>query len=481
MAYAFDRIQQALSGNESNVLAPGGEEEGGQQPAQQSLALTSSSEGDLSGGGSGGATPQQPAAQVQQTGGSSRVIQRNKDKAQGPVDVNRISSNIGDARSKIQSEANAYVSSASQPYQSDAGADARNYAEKGDANFLSRLNNKPGYVKDIELKTNTQDRDADLLQNDAGIRELYRRGADAEYNIGESALDAALLRQNQPFQLKRDAILNDYKQLKSEEAGIRQDSRAKAQKVQDDAYADWSSKAKIGLEGLLPEYERTVQSREADFDKRLQDAETARYGNIMSDASSALDEMRQNNPDLAPYLQDGIVGSPLNSFYSKSTFDADDTNWQDFINDEDSAKFERILGALGRGAEAKVPGRYVGGDPNALLTGGFDRGAYQNAARSAATIARDDAMQKQAVAEAAQKRIQDEIAAQEQAKVAEAERQSIADQATPIREDIEDRVASKPEADFRDYADTEGAMRDPIQHVDNRLSQIFSLGKKRRS
>lgn len=399
MAYAFDRIMDALGQNNQ-------EEE--QQPSGgQSLALTSSSEGDLSGGGGSPTSPSVPSQQQVQapsTGGNSKIMNRNKNRSQAPVDTQRISDSVQSARQNIQNEANSYISGAAQPYdQTNVKSDVRQYAESGNPDFLQKLQTKGGAVKDIDLKTNTDNADVDLLQNDAGIRELYRRRGDAEYNIGEAALDAALLRQNQPFQFQRGDILNSYKQLQTEKGDILQNSREKAQKVQDDAEAAWKGSAKTALSDIFDEYEAKQRGEEAEFDKLLAANESERAANLRSYAEQAAQELRQNNPELAQFINSGDIDAlqredpslaryytgnvNLNDFYQPGTLTADKTDWRDFVDQDESAQFERILSALGRGGETMVPGQYSGKSAAEVLGGGFNKDAFQNVIRSRAELA----------------------------------------------------------------------------------------------
>lgn len=486
MAFAFDRIMQALDGQQSSNVYGQKNEEGEQGQPGGASALSSSTEGDLSGGGSSGGPSPQVQPKVQTTAGTNQLMQRNRGRGTGPVDADRLKSSVSDARSNIQKEANAYVDSAAQPYQQSQDQikeDMKTYAESGDTKYLDKMQKAPEYVRPIDLKTSTSIKDVDLLQNDAGIRELFRRGADAEYNVGQAALDAALLRQNQPFQLKRDEILNSYKQLQNEKNDITQNSQERAQKAANEAQANYAKNARGALEGLIGEYEGAVRSKEEAFDRALAEAETSRRAGLDSYAKAALDEIARNNPDISPFLSNG--SDPLDAYYQASDFDGSDTNWQDFIDEQDSGRFNRILGALGRGGDAPVPGQYAGKKAADLLNGGFSRDEFTRSALDRAGLARQkkvdadaaEAFRAKAAADAERQANENRLAAE-----AAAASQEASEGAESAVSQVAEDATGMPSLD-QDFAERYQAGIDPVvlpavQGADQVAKPAWNLVKK---
>jgi len=383
MAVAFDRVLGLLD-PESQL-----------PQSQQSGQVIASTEGQQSSGAGGSYAPQaaQPEQSAQpraQAGARGKVMAKNAERATAPTNMGKISENISSAKSRAQQEANSYMSAATQPYQVDRGAiqnELRNYAGGAQSDIGTRLTSAPGLVEDIKLSDTGVGEDVGLLQNDAGIRELFRRGQDARGTIGESALDAALLRRNQPFQAQRGDVLKSYQDLLKERSDIEDTSRGKAQEARNKAADEWKGAVKGEAQGIVGSLEEAARKREQEFDAGIEAAKQARYGQISSEAQALADQLAGNYTD--PYMQEAIRQSfgqgTLNQdvldpykYYTPAAFDSSQTDYKDFYQEPEAQQFERLMGLLG-GGETRAPGKFTGKTAADVAGGTFDKNALTNA------------------------------------------------------------------------------------------------------
>lgn len=390
MSYAWDKTMNLLGG---------GQEEDQQGQGQN---VISSSEGDLSGGGQTPSGPQAVAPQQQAAtptaGSKSAVMKRNLGKSQAPADLGKMQGTVTTARQNLQNEANAYVESADDPDEQrmgEVGQTVKQFADTGQkADWLNQLDAKR-YVAGPDLKTNTEVEDINFLQNDAGIRELFRRQQDPEGTIGEAALDTALLRQNQDFGKTRDLLMKDFGALQSERMKMPDELKPKAQEKADAAQAALRAKVMQEAEGMAAGYEDLAKQRELDFDKELAALEAARYAKMQDEAQAYIDQMAASgNYDpfvskaLSQSLGAGALFNPdaidVSQFYSAG-IDPNATDYKQFYGEPEAQGFERIMGLLGKGGETRMAGPYAGKSAQDALGGGLDFNALSDAALQFAT------------------------------------------------------------------------------------------------
>lgn len=392
MAYAFSETMKALGLQDQDQM--------GQQQGD-SVSVTQENVGQSSGAGQSSAG--QPQTQAQQPGASAgargRVMAKNAQKAKAPTDMGRIASGIGQARQNIQQEANAYVQAADDPYevsQEDVKKNVAGYAQgqQGDQSWLTKLQSAPGLVSDIDLKTDTNIKDVDLLGSDAGIREMFRRGQDPEGTIGEAALDTALLRRNEGFNQARDQALRDYQALQQEKQKVQQESRGKAQEARQSGAERYKKMVGEELQSYKQGLEEQARQKEAAFDQQLAALEASRRSQMQQQAEDAIRQMRESgqyreegqffNPE--QYLS---AGGDLSQFYTPG-MTAEQTSYLDFYDPEQAGQFERIMGLLG-GGETRTAGRLAGQSAEQALGGGFNVEAFKNQALASATKQAEEA------------------------------------------------------------------------------------------
>lgn len=489
MAVAFDKIL--------GLLDPESQMPQGQQSGQ----VIASTEGQMSGGNAGGSyAPQAPgpgqvAQPKAQAGARGKVMAKNSERAVAPTNMGKIAENVTGAKSRAQQEANAYMSAATQPYQIDRGAiqnELKNYAGGAQSDIGTRLTSAPGLVEDIKLSETGVGEDIDLLQNDAGIRELFRRSQDARGTIGEAALDAALLRRNQPFQAQRSDVLKSYQDMLKERSEIEDTSRSKAQESRNKAAEDWKSAVKGEAQGMIGTLEDQARQREAEFDAGIEAAKQSRYGAISGEAQALANQLAGNYTD--PYMQEAIRQSfgegTLNQdvldpykFYTPASFDASQTDYRDFYAEPEAQQFERIMGLLG-GGETRAPGKFSGKTAADVAGGSFDKNALTNAIleRAAVTAKGNRANVDQMAA--AEKARQDAINRAAIANPAGEKEKSKSKPGTPLEErdpnPLKDptQQASEDVGGYTESADTVGGVNAPRKTEGKATNTNVDLARK---
>jgi hypothetical protein len=429
MAYAFDNIMNLMQndgGNEGDIFG-GQSGEGQGQTGTGGLGTTT--EGDLGPSGGGGAyapATGQSTPETTSTGARNKLVQRNRDQASSPVDMGQITQNIGQAKDQIQNEANAYMQGATADYDQATGSigrDVRSYVNTGlpgnpdtfnpyqDVNWMELYRNPASMVQDLSLETNTDMRDVDLLQNDAGLRELFRRQGDAEYRLGESALDAALLRGNQPFQLQRDDVLNSYRDLQRGKMDLQQNARQDAQSMRNEASNLYRQQVQNELRGVFSGLESEAIGNLGAFEGDMIRAEEQRRAELQKQAQAEIDRLIRSGTlpeDIIPHLR---AGDNLNDYYEGNTRQLD---YRDTLSGEQAGRFNRVLELLGAGGEVYGEGSMAGRSGAQALTGGFDQNRFIQDAIQRASLERDKA----SAAEAERQRAAQEEAARREANAA---------------------------------------------------------------
>jgi len=397
MPYAFDETL--------NALGLTGQNEG--DPNAGGNAVLSDAEGDIGAGGQAGGAPKAPtqAVSAPTAGGKRAIMQRNEGKSQAPADLQKMNTAVSGAKQSLQQEANAYVDSADDNYEmsdDQIKANVQGYAKGGvspdKAAWLSYFQQgTPELAQPFKQQTNTKVEDVDLLKNDSGIRELYRRGQDAEGTMGEAALDTALLRKNQDFNVKRDETVRNYKDLKEGEKEVNASARQKAQDKINASATDYKNRVGKTAEGMLPEYDTRALERERAFDERLGTLEQERQKKTFDEAQAFLDRMADSGQydeytakALRQALGAGFLGNagidPLDpmQFY-RAGKGANDTNASQFYTDEEAGEWNNLMSLLGKGGTTRAGGGLANTDAYGYLGGGMDWDRFSDAALKFAT------------------------------------------------------------------------------------------------
>ena len=393
MAYAFSRTMQALGSN-----GPGEEENQGnifQQPAPQNAPSggspqylrASSTEGDImpSQSQSSGsfAPPASSAPGPSTTGAKNRLFSANVGRVKAPINLQGVSKTVQDANASVAAESNAYVSGVAKPFALDNDGTlnddhtrqfddfvntGENHPGLGDEgipafnvpnaytpafNVVNAYNDDPAQVDDYTFRTNTDFEDLRNISTDAGLNSLFRGSGDAEYGGNEASLDTALLRKDAGFNQERDTVLNDGRAAMDAIDRIRANTRGRAQDSRDGALSSWRDAANRDLTGRTGAIEAAARAREKSFDEGL--------GFTPSGPLESSFDYR-----------DGVDAS---KFRTAATLNADETSWQDFVNEPEFQNFNRIRGLMGKGDNLVGKGKFDGKNAHDF-SAQFDRDGY---------------------------------------------------------------------------------------------------------
>lgn len=388
MAYAFDKIRKVLGKDkpeeqgQANVFAPTDPAQAPQAPGNDRVQAASTA-GDLGPAERSSPTsPTAPADEQNTTGAKNKIMQRNRGRVGAPIDVNGLTTSIKDAQTSIQGEADNYVKGADDRFEGGIEKDKSEidyYTNKPAAGDEGGFNTQdPSYkpdekpsdswkdlyaagtarqVDDIDLKTDTSFDDAQFLQNDAGLRELFRRGGDAEYNSGEAALDASLLGRDTGFNQAREGALRGERDLRKKENEIRQNARGQAQEAAETGYQRWKGEVDGELMSAIDQYRQKAIDSETSFDKGLTENIAGRDASLQAH----LDKYGANTGIRG--LNAGQLTDKERAMYLQNDVSADKTNWQDFVDGNSASNWSNILQLMGRGGpDLPVTGRYSGKD-----------------------------------------------------------------------------------------------------------------------
>lgn len=395
MPYAFDETL--------NALGLTGQNQEGQNPGGN--AVLSDAEGDIGGGGQAGGAPKAAtqATQAPTAGGKRAIMQRNEGKSQAPADLQKMNTAVSGAKQSLQQEANAYVDSADDNYEmsdDQIKANVQGYAKGGvspdKAQWLAYFQQgTPELAQPFKQQTSTKVEDVDLLKNDSGIRELYRRGQDAEGTMGEAALDTALLRRNQDFNVKRDETVRNYKDLKEGEKEVNANARQKAQERINATATDYKNRVGKTAEDMLPGYDTRALERERAFDERLGTLEQERQKSMYDEAQAFLSRMADSGQydeytakALRQAMGEGLLFNPNTldpmQFY-RGGKGADATDVSQFYTDEEAGEWNNLMSLLGKGGTTRAGGGLANTDAQQFLGGGMDWDRFSDAALKFAT------------------------------------------------------------------------------------------------
>lgn len=399
MAYAWDKIQNALKGESGSDIGFG---LAGDVP---SVGLSSTSQDGGGGGGSSGGGVNVSAPPRLSTAGSRNIIKANRGKASSPVALGGISNQIKGASQGLQDEANAYVNNATQPYKDAAPSQEQlhNWATGGEPvlpsgkepfpggkdiktsdfkydeykdipkekpkNWYDLTTSAPLAPSPITLKTDTNIPDVSLLGSDAGIGELYRREGGPRYTSGMGALDTSLLRGDSGFNTSANEILSSYKNLG--------DQRTQIADTADDAAFAASGHA----QNLLRDEVRGGLNAEAGLIENANRAEASNqkpFTNYAADIPNLRNTLKAIDPEIASIL-DTMSDDELSQMVQQNTTPGSQGSgaWEDYLDPTEASNYNRIMSYLGYGAN-KVPGsngwKDASLDNDGLLSGLRKRG-----------------------------------------------------------------------------------------------------------
>jgi hypothetical protein len=467
MAYSFDLVMGQL-GKKPNDKADIFGNKGGGNTGAPGLG-GGGAEGDLSGSGGGVANAKTNSTADQSDVSSSAAYRSNVGKQNSPVNFGSMQSGVAAKGKALDDEANSYLQTWNdiQPNklsESDAdqlhGAIDKSHKAKpsGDGpmpygggsgprdslGYWSSLSqNAVENVDPFKSTLNIQDSTFDNLGTDAGVQNLLRKSAGAEYNAGDASFDQALLSQDQGFQQGRQGLMEGYKGLQDRQNAMGGEVTKKAQLGLDSAKASYLEDMRTRLRGMQGGFESDAMARE----KQIEDAAAAQQSALLGQSGDVLSgrakDLATQPSEMAQYFNtDGIDAGQ----FAKGNFDAGAQDWKSFLDDDQALKFNNIFSLLGQPdiyGKGNRAGGYADSDLVSYDTAGMDQ-ALQTGAKG-----RYDTAQ----AEAEAKRVADEQAAADQKAKDEAAAASAAAEAAATQAAI-DKAAEdakyKPGKDVKD-------------------------------
>lgn len=353
MAYSFDTIQNLMGDDEQQQQSQGLTTEGG------GVAGTTST-------GEAMAAPEAPQQQQQPAATRGTIMDRHRDRVGAPVDLGGMQQAIGTAGSQLRQEADAYVNQAAQSYDHiddpTIQQSLSQYAQTGQFNDVLAALGERQHIQPFEASFQPEIPDAHLIGSDAGLRELFRRQADAEYRPGEAALDAALLGENVGFQQHRDDTLRDFQGLQGLQADIRGNIQTDAQQAYDASRAGFEQRVS---DTAAQRYDDMYRSMRDHGNWQIQQAHQLRHRlhqDMLRDGpEKVLNDLKKQavDPEVIESLrrawsQDfGRGGTSQMRDYVRD--DGMDLHYSDFLDDRGAQQFNRIQSLINPQITRNVP------------------------------------------------------------------------------------------------------------------------------
>lgn len=355
MAYAYKAIDDLLAQGQpkQNIFASEGAPQAGQAGAPQDQGVKTSTEGEVS---SEPSSPTQKQASVD-AGSPSQAdkaaIKANAGKAGQPQAISNVQSQLQARDQQLQNEANKYVQQGRAAQDYSFGKENTEKAIKGDQeqrqNLIGLLGRKNTNQVEEFKPSDVNVADANLINTEAGLRNLVARGQGPQYTQGMAAFDAQALRRSPDF-------ANLMKMIQGQQEDLRkkaQDYAGSKRKEVEDFGAQQLAKAQDEAKGYLGSEAAAIDAanqQEADAaNKRLAELRTKGLGRAnyqaLDDARMLLGrDLRQVDPKLANEIASAKVDP------ARFASIRDDYAGSDFVSAPEAERFNAIMGLLGQGA-----------------------------------------------------------------------------------------------------------------------------------
>lgn len=366
MSYVFNGVNGLLDDQQkdpnaaTNIFAP---EESGANPAQGAQQQgngeqpKTSTEGEIGGNGpTSGAQGSEAKPAEQPQAADSRLMKKNKVK-EAPKFATQAQGDLATAQKNLQSEADSYVKGATDKGATYAVDDAGlEKAIGGDQDAQGKVRRVLSGTADkydsFAPKTDYTIEDINAMQSDAGLDQLLRRDAGAEYSAGEAAFDRSLLNRSGEFNQLRSLLRGQQEGLTKqadEWSGAEGVKSKEAQAAVDSGYMAARDAATKGL-GSRSDALRAAQDEEVrkenEARKALRASKDKTYatgqGKAVLDKLIADTKAAGDPSGLLKYLNAGLI--------DPATFVkiAGDVSFDQAIDDKEASRFNSIMSLLGK-------------------------------------------------------------------------------------------------------------------------------------
>jgi hypothetical protein len=411
MAFVFNKINSLLNpedGQQKQDIFSGGQPATGSgEPQTQGMgtAPKTTTEGDVgapNAGATGVGGEGQPVEAQQQTAAATAL---KKNKMSTPDFANRAQSEVDKASTALQDEANSYVANAkAQKQDFDTGDLDKAVAGDADASGRARnyLTKAAAPVEQFSAKTDYDIEDIDQMSTDAGVENLLRRDAGAQYSGGESKYDMMLLNRTPEFGLIRSQLRNKQDTLRKTADTLKAEKTKEAQAAIEANLAAGKSAAS----GYLGTKAEAVRKAAADRAAQENAARAAlRAGGAVdtgADSQAAIDALVNDynaggNARMADFIRNS--GIDARQFVNV----AGDVSADDLYSGDEAGQFNNIMSLLGK-QDAITAGKGAGSRT------GFNLAGYKDAVNKAAMKNYDTTIAEERAAAAAKAAAEKEAA-----------------------------------------------------------------------
>ncbi len=396
MAYAYDAIDNLLgpqAAQKQDIFqqaptAPVGSDASAAGAQNGVKTDTQSDIGGSSSGSNSSPASSSSAPPVTDTGASDRAAaQANAGKTARPTALNSVQTQLADRSSDLQKEADSYVTTQKAKQSYTVTPDDEEAAIKGDKDKFSAITGLLGRqnintVDTFAPKTNTQVEDAGVLSNDAGLRQLVSRGQKPTYTAGQAAFDVSALRHTAGF----DSEVQKLRDTQSALSKQAQDFQTSKPQEINDYGATALKTAQDNAKAYLTQQSSAIDTgNQAEADARNKLLGTYRAGAtpgghdaVVKGKQDLANFYGESDPRSARFVQDAGVDP---AFYAKVH---GDYGRDDFVSNDEAARFNSIMGLLGQG-DTRAVSNPLGEDYS------YDQDALESGLRSEVARLRGEA------------------------------------------------------------------------------------------
>lgn len=390
MAYAFSKTQEMVGddpqkqdifgGGGSQPLAPDQQQQQQVSQFQQPAMQKTSTEGDLGAVKDSGS---QQSASDPTPADQSRIFSANQGKTSTPGGVYGIRDQIAKNEQALQDKANQYTQDYKTQYdfyqtpqtiEKAIGGDKDAYTQTSqllNRQMVDPVENRLEGIQDLYVQ------DMDLLENRAGLQQLASKGKDPRYSQGMSAFDVMLMQRDPAFTGLINEIQAENKALESQLETRPDELRQQAA----DYGAEALERAQTGTESYLSAAQRNLEAQnQAEADAYNEMLKRIDRDKITYDAGQeAYDQVYKDIMQTYGDRGERFITRERGNFdpMDFATFDEGGYGHRDFVDADEAARFNSIMGLLGSGGEAYTeaagPGERYSFDTTGLQNTLFDR------------------------------------------------------------------------------------------------------------
>lgn len=371
MAYAYPQIDELMGQQpqKQNIFQPTANQEAGGAANQQGGAVKTSAEGEVgasAGGGSLAAASSAPRVADTGVNAQNRTAQAafkaNQGKVQNPAAIQRMQSQIGTANTALAQQASDYAAkqAASHNYALDQGIAQKAIEDQAATEERGKVGGLlgKGMADQVENFNPTNvNVDTDLLNTNAGVKQLVSQGRRPTYGSNMAAFDAMLLQADPNFQRQVGTVKAQNAALRKNVSETDAASEAAAQTAAEQnlkTSQEDIQKYLLGYQGnITAEQKAAAEAANASLPGQIEA--------IRAQTQAALiDEQRKKaQAALDAQFQPGRASSQLAAIQADPSQYIDwlkgyDPTGSQFVTQTQAQRFNNIAGLLGQGGQTQV-------------------------------------------------------------------------------------------------------------------------------